>query len=94
MLFRSAPAPDGGPSPARVLKTHIALIALPVITLLPAVALLAVGTAAHSLALRWLAVPVALAWAALLCWRSVQLAQQQLESRGPEIFTRVRAPAS
>ena len=90
----NGPAPDGGPAPARVLKTHIALIALPVITLLPAVALLAVGTAAHSLALRWLAVPVALAWAALLCWRSVQLAQQQLESRGPEIFTRVRAPAS
>ena len=90
----NAPAPDGGPSPARVLKTHIALIALPVITVAPAVALLAVGTATHSLPLRWLAVPVALAWAALLCWRSVQLAQQQLESHGPEIFTRVRAPAS
>jgi ABC-2 type transport system permease protein len=90
----NGPAPDGGPAPARVLVTHIALIALPVITLPPAIVLLAVGTAAHSLALRWLAVPVALAWAALLCWRSVQLAQQQLESHGPEIFTRVRAPAS
>ena len=90
----NGPAPDGGPAPSRVLKTHIALIALPVITLPPAVVLLAVGTAAHSVALRWLAVPVALAWAALLCWRSVQLAQQQLESQGPEIFTRVHAPAS
>ena len=36
--------------------------------------------------LRWLAVPVGLAWAALLCWRSVRLAQQRLESDGSEIF--------
>jgi hypothetical protein len=35
-----------------------------------------------------------LAWGALLCWRSVQLAQQRLESHGPEIFARVRTPAS
>jgi hypothetical protein len=32
----NAPAPDGGPSPARVLKTHLALIAIPVIVLFPA----------------------------------------------------------
>lgn len=44
--------------------------------------------------LRWLAVPVGLAWAALLCWRSAGLAQQRLESDGSEIFARVRVPAS
>ena len=44
--------------------------------------------------LRWLAVPVGLAWAALLCWRSARLAQQRLESDGSEIFARVRVPAS
>ena len=42
----------------------------------------------------WLAVPVGLAWAALLCWRSARLAQQRLESDGSEIFARVRVPAS
>jgi hypothetical protein len=88
------PAPDGGPAPARVLKTHLALIALPVITVAPAAALLAAGTATHDVALRWLAVPVGLAWGVLLCWRSVRQAQQRLESHGPEIFTRARAPAS
>jgi hypothetical protein len=31
---------------------------------------------------------------ALLCWRSVRLAQQRLESDGSEIFARVRVPAS
>jgi hypothetical protein len=41
-----------------------------------------------------LAVPVGLAWAAFWCRRSVQLAQQRLENYGPEIFARVRAPAS
>jgi hypothetical protein len=56
--------------------------------------LLIAGTATHDLTLRWLAVPVGLAWAALLCWRSVQLAQQRLESHGPEIFARVRVPTS
>ena len=88
------PAPDGGPAPARVLKTNASVIALPVITLLPAVALLAVGTVTHNVAVRWLAVPVGLTWGAFLCWRSVRLAQQRLESHGPEIFTRVRPPAS
>jgi ABC-2 type transport system permease protein len=58
----------------------------------PALALLIAGTATHDLALRWLAVPVGLAWAVFLCRRSVQLAQQRLENYGPEIFARVRAP--
>ena len=84
------PAPDGGPAPARVLKTNASVIALPVITLLPAVALLVAGTIAQDVAVRWLAVPVGLAWGAFLCWRSVRLAQQRLESHGPEIFARVR----
>jgi ABC-2 type transport system permease protein len=88
------PAPDGGPAPARVLKTNASVIALPVITLLPAVALLVVGTVTHDVAVRWLAVPAGLTWGALLCWRSVRLAQQRLETHGPEIFARVRAPAS
>jgi hypothetical protein len=52
------------------------------------------STAAHNLALRWLAVPVGLVWAALLCWRSVRMAVARLENCGPEIFARVRAPAS
>jgi hypothetical protein len=69
------PAPDGGPAPARVLKTNASVIALPVITLLPAVALLITGTVTHSLALRWLAPPSA--WPGAPCsagvrssWRS------------------------
>jgi ABC-2 type transport system permease protein len=90
----NGPASDGGPSPARVLKTHIALIVLPAVTLAPAIALLIAGTATHDLALRWLAVPVGLAWAAWLCRRSVRSAQQRLETHGPEIFTHLRVPAS
>jgi ABC-2 type transport system permease protein len=88
------PAPDGGPAPARVLKTNASVIALPVITLLPAVALLVVGTVTHDVAVRWLAVPVGLAWGGFLCWRSVRLAQQRLESQGPEIFARARTSVS
>jgi ABC-2 type transport system permease protein len=90
----NGPAPDGGPTPARVLKTNVSVVALPVVILAPAIALLIAGTATHSPVLRWLAVPVGLAWGVLLCWRSVQLAQQRLESHGPEIFARVRTPAS
>ena len=90
----NAPAPDGGPSPMRVLKTHAALIALPVIVLFPAVALLIGGALGHSLLLRWLAVPVAIAWAAFLSWRSVQAATRRLETRGPEVFVGTRAPAA
>ena len=90
----NGPAPDGGPAPARVLKTHLALVALPVVTVAPAAVLLAVGTVTHDVALRWLAVPVGLAWGRFLCWRSVRVAQQRLESQGPEIFTRARASVS
>jgi hypothetical protein len=90
----NGPASDGGPTPARVLKTNVSVIALPVVVLLAAIALLIAGTATHDLALRWLAVPVGLAWAAVLCWRSVRLAQQRLEDHGPEIFARLRTPAS
>ena len=90
----NAPAPDGGPSPMRVLKTHLALIAIPVVVLFPAAALLIPGAIGHSPLLRWLAVPVAIAWAAFLCWRSVQAATRRLEQRGPEIFAGTRAPAA
>lgn len=86
----NGPAPDGGPSPARVLKTHVALIAVPAVVLFPAAALLIPGAIGHSLLLRWLAVPVAIAWAAFLCWRSVRAAAARLDTRGPEIFARVR----
>lgn len=40
--------------------------------------------------LRWVAVPVGIAWAAFLCWRSTQLAQHRLESRSPENFAHLR----
>jgi hypothetical protein len=90
----NAPAPDGGPSPARVLKTHLALVAIPVIVLFPAAALLIPGAIGHSLLLRWLAVPVAIAWAALLSWRTTAAAARRLEERGPEIFAGTRAPAA
>jgi ABC-2 type transport system permease protein len=84
-------APDGGPSPARVLKTHVALIAVPVIVLFPAAALLIPGAIGHNLLLRWLAVPVAIAWAALLSRHAAGAAARRLETRGPEIFAAVRA---
>jgi ABC-2 type transport system permease protein len=86
----NGPAPDGGPSPMRVLKTHAALIVLPVVVLFPAVALLVPGTIIHSLLLRWLAVPVAIGWAAFLSRRSARAAVRRLETRGPEIFARTR----
>lgn len=84
-------APDGGPSPARVLKTHLALIAVPVVVLFPAAALLIPGAIGHSPLLRWLAVPVAIAWATLLSWRAAEAAARRLESRGPEILSAIRA---
>ncbi len=43
----NGPSADGGPSPMRVLKTHIALIAVPAVALWPALALLIPGTIAH-----------------------------------------------
>jgi ABC-2 type transport system permease protein len=90
----NALAPDGGPSPARVLKTHVALIVVPVVVLFPAAALLIPGMVGHSLLLRWLAVPVAITWAALLSWRAARAATRRLESRGPEIFSAVRGTAA
>jgi ABC-2 type transport system permease protein len=89
----NGPAPDGGPSPARVLKTHLALIAIPVVMLFPAAALLIPGALGHDLLLRWLAVPVAIGWAAFLGRRCVRAAARRLETRGPEIFARARTPA-
>ena len=90
----NGPDADGGPSPARVLKTHLALIVIPVVTMFPAAALLAAGAAGHSPALRWLAVPVGLAWAAWLGRYSLQQAQRRLQTQGPEIFARLRTSAS
>ena len=90
----NGPDADGGPSPARVLKTHIALIAVPVVVLLPAIALLLAGAFGHNLLLRWLAVPVSIAWAAVLSWRTAELAARRLETRGPEIFARTRVRTS
>lgn len=57
-------------------------------------ALIGLGALAHSLLLRWLAVPVAIAWAGFLTWYSTQAAVRRLESHGPEIFTRVRSAAA
>jgi ABC-2 type transport system permease protein len=93
VLSVNAPAPDGGPTPGRVLKTHIALIAVPVAVLLPGAALLLAGAVSHSAALRWLAVPVSIAWAILLSWRSADLATRRLETRGPEVFARTSRAA-
>jgi len=90
----NGPAPDGGPSPARVLKTHIALIAVPVVVLLPGAALLLPGALGHMAVLRWLAVPVSIGWSVLLSWRSEELAVRRLEARGPEVFARTRVRTS
>jgi hypothetical protein len=90
----NGPSADGGPSPMRVLKTHVALIALPAVALFPAAALLITGRAAHLLWLEWLAVPLGIAWGALLGWRSAHLAQRRLERQAPEIFSRLRTPAA
>jgi ABC-2 type transport system permease protein len=90
----NGPAPDGGPSPARVLKTHIALVAVPVVVLLPGAALLLPGAFGHSAVLRWLAVPVSIAWSVLLAWRTAERAARRLETRAPEIFARTRVRTS
>jgi ABC-2 type transport system permease protein len=87
----NAPAADGSPSPMRVLKTHVALIAVPAAALFPAVALLLAGGAWHLRWLQWLAVPAGLAWGALLGWWSGRAAQRRLEHQAPEIFSRLRA---
>ena len=67
------------------------LIVVPVVVLFPAAALLISGAIYHSLVLRWLAVPAAIAWAAFLGWRSARAAVRRLEERGPEIFSALRA---
>ena len=90
----NGPAPDVGPSPARVLKTHIALVAVPVVVLLPGAALLLPGAFGHSAVLRWLAVPVSIAWSVLLAWRTAERAARRLETRAPEIFARTRVRTS
>jgi len=76
-----------------VAKTHLALVAIPVVALFPAAALLIPGGLAHSLLLRWPAVPVAITWAGFLSWYSTQAAVRRLESHGAEIFSRLRVPA-
>jgi len=62
----------------------------PLLTGDDAALLAAAGAARHSLALRWLAVPAGLAWAAWLCRYSVLRAQRRLQTQGPEIFARLR----
>ncbi|MER5640768.1 hypothetical protein ABT095_27940 [Kitasatospora sp. NPDC002227] len=85
---------DGGPTPPRQVKVNLMLIILPLVATLPAVALLITGAVAGSGALEWLAVPVGIGWGALLCWWLGKVAQQRLETRGPELFSLVRRPAT
>ena len=92
-LGRTAPRRRRPQPRARFSKTHLALIVIPVVTLFPAAALLVAGSSGHSLALRWLAVPAGLAWAAWLCRYSVLRAQRRLQTQGPEIFARLRTPS-
>ena len=87
----NGPQADGGPSPMRVLKTHIALIAVPAAALWPALTLLIPGTIAHLTWLQWLAVPVGIAWGALLGRQTGRAALRRLENYAPEIFARLRA---
>ena len=86
----NGPAPDGGPAPARVLETPTGPGRPARRSRRAAAALLAAGTTTHDVALRWLAVPVGLAWGGYLCWRSVRLAQQRLESRDRNLRPRPR----
>jgi ABC-2 type transport system permease protein len=83
-------APDGGLTPRRVLSTHLALIAVPVIALWPAAALLVPGALAHLVVVRWLALPAELGWSVLLYGWAGRSALRRLEARGPELFSRVR----
>ena len=90
----NGPSADGGPSPARVLKTHIALIAVPAVALWPALALLIVGAIAHLTWLQWLAVPVGIGWGAGLGRQTGRAALRRLDRHAPEIFARLRASLS
>ncbi|WP_329562507.1 hypothetical protein [Kitasatospora sp. NBC_01266] len=85
---------DGSPTPQRQVKVNIMLILLPVLALLPSAALLISGAVAGSNLLEWTAVPVGIGWGALLCWWLGRVAQQRLETRGPELFSMVRKPAT
>ena len=86
----NTPQADGSPSPARVLKTHIALIAVPAVALWPALALLIPGAIAHLTWLQWLAVPAGIGWGVLLGWQSGRVALRRLDRQAPEIFARLR----
>ena len=85
---------DGGPTPQRQVKVNLMLIAIPVVSGLPSVALLIGGTIAHSAALKWIALPVGIVWGCLLCWQLGRVSTRKLETRGPELFSLVRKPAS
>jgi hypothetical protein len=85
VTFVQGPAPDGGPTPQRVLKTNLSVLGVPLVTLFPAQALLIAGAAAHVTALKWLARPGGSGCAggplrrrSGACWRAVPRS-----SRGP-----------
>lgn len=85
---------DGGPTPQRQMKVNLMLIVIPLVTCLPPVALLIAGTIADSTGLKWLAVPVGVVWGCLLCGQLGRISTRRLETRGPELFSLVRKPAS
>jgi ABC-2 type transport system permease protein len=85
---------DGSPTPQRQAKANLMLFGIPLVCCLPSVALLVVGTVADLDALKWAAVPVGLVWGVLLCRQSGRTATRRLRTRGPELFSLVRQPAS
>lgn len=85
---------DGGPTPGRQVKAHLMLVAVPVLCCLPPLALLLPGALTGTTWLQWTAVPVALAWGALLCRLGGRTATRRLTAHGPELFALVRRPAS
>jgi ABC-2 type transport system permease protein len=85
---------DGSPTPQRQVKANLMLFCVPLVCCLPPVALLVAGTVADTAALEWAALPVGLLWGALLCRQLGRTATQRLRTRGPELFSLVRRPAS
>jgi ABC-2 type transport system permease protein len=85
---------DGSPTPQRQAKANLMLIGIPVVCCLPSAALLVAGSVAGVTALKWAALPVAVVWGALLCRQLGRAATHRLRSRGPELFSLVRKPAS
>lgn len=83
----------GGPTPGRVLKVHLALILLPLVVLFPAAGLLLGGQFAHSTPLKWLALPVGIAWGLFLLARGTAVGQRRTQTRGAELFSLVRTHA-